>query len=154
MKKAVLLFLFGLFVLSCSFDRPTSPMEMRLFEKIFEIQNTPKNELYIRANAWFVDTFNSAESVIQFQDKEAGKIMGKYKMYILVGQPVSLTVGVTSIITVDVKDNMARLRIEKLIIGDNGGDFSTDLEAMQHGREKWEMLAISLEQSLNKSNDW
>lgn len=154
MKKVILLFFIGLLVLSCSYNRPTSPMEMRSFKKIFEIPNISKDELYIRANAWFVNTFNSAESVIQFQDKDAGKIMGKYKMYIAVGQPVSLTVGVTSTITVDVKDNMARININKLIIGDSGGDFSSDLEAMQKGREKWEILAISLEEALNKSTTW
>ena len=51
--------------------------------KITETFNIPgsKNELYIKANQWMVKTFNNAKSVIQFQDKEAGKIMGKYLMH-------------------------------------------------------------------------
>lgn len=52
--------------------------EMRTFEKVIEISDKSKDQIYIKANGWFVETFNSAESVIEFQDKEAGKIMGKY----------------------------------------------------------------------------
>jgi len=52
--------------------------EMLHFEKIINVLNTPKDELYIKVNSWFVETFTSAESVIEFQDKEAGRVMGKY----------------------------------------------------------------------------
>jgi hypothetical protein len=51
--------------------------EARRFEKVIDVSNLSKSDIYIKANAWFVETFNSAESVIEFQDKEAGKIMGK-----------------------------------------------------------------------------
>jgi len=40
-----------------------------------------KNENYVKANLWLVDIFNSAKSVIQFSDKEAGVIKGKYLLY-------------------------------------------------------------------------
>ena len=40
-----------------------------------------KNEVYVKANLWLVDIFNSAKSVIQFSDKEAGIIKGKYVLY-------------------------------------------------------------------------
>ena len=37
-----------------------------------------KSKLYVMANEWMVQAFNNAESVIQFQDKEEGVIIGKY----------------------------------------------------------------------------
>lgn len=45
---------------------------------IIPVAEKTKAELYISVNSWVVNTFNSAESVIQFQDKDAGKVMGKY----------------------------------------------------------------------------
>jgi len=38
---------------------------------------TTKQELYLNAKEWFVHAFNSAQNVIQFDDKESGKIIGK-----------------------------------------------------------------------------
>lgn len=52
--------------------------ESKQFEQIINVAGKDKNQLYVDANSWFVETFNSAESVIEFQDKEAGKILGKY----------------------------------------------------------------------------
>jgi hypothetical protein len=40
-----------------------------------------KNDVYVKANLWLVDVFNSAKSVIQFSDKDAGVIKGKYVLY-------------------------------------------------------------------------
>ena len=37
-----------------------------------------KSELWVKANMWMIDIFHDAESVIQFSDKEAGVIKGKY----------------------------------------------------------------------------
>lgn len=38
---------------------------------------TTKQELYLKAKEWFAHAFNSAQNVIQFDDKESGKIIGK-----------------------------------------------------------------------------
>jgi len=46
--------------------------------KVVKIADTKKNTLYVRVNNWMVDTFKNAESVIQFSDKEAGVISGRY----------------------------------------------------------------------------
>lgn len=39
--------------------------------------NLSKNNIYIQAHSWFVNSFNSGKSVIQFDDKEAGTILAK-----------------------------------------------------------------------------
>jgi len=38
---------------------------------------TSKLELYLRAREWFAKTYKSATNVIQMEDKESGKIVGK-----------------------------------------------------------------------------
>lgn len=46
-----------------------------------------KQELYSRAREWFAETYNSSKEVVQMEDKESGKIIGKaitqvyYKMF-------------------------------------------------------------------------
>ncbi|HEY8688444.1 MAG TPA: DUF4468 domain-containing protein [Chitinophagaceae bacterium] len=39
--------------------------------------NLKKDELYVRARAWFVNEYKSAKDVIQMEDKQAGEIIGK-----------------------------------------------------------------------------
>lgn len=76
-----------------------------------------KNSNYIKANEWMVESFNDAESVIQFTDKDAGVVKGKYIM-----RKGSSTAngfgGVTTIesfyaiITIRVKDSASRIEID------------------------------------------
>ncbi len=47
-------------------------------DRVVKAENTSKEQLYVRANNWVVDTFNNAKSVIQFSDKESGTISGRY----------------------------------------------------------------------------
>lgn len=37
-----------------------------------------KNDLFVKANNWMVEIFSSSKSVIQFSDKEAGIVIGRY----------------------------------------------------------------------------
>jgi hypothetical protein len=47
-------------------------------DKVVTIDGTKKNALYVKANNWMVQSFNSAKSVVQFTDKESGTISGRY----------------------------------------------------------------------------
>lgn len=77
---------------------------------------TPKQSNYIKANEWMVETFGNAESVIQFSDKEAGIIKGKYMMY--KGQTGSeyspAVASYFAMITLRVRDNAAKIEIEPI----------------------------------------
>ena len=90
-------------------------------EKILEIKNS-KNELYIKANQWMVNTFTSAKSIIQFQDKEEGKIMGKYILHEGIAAydqrglygittHVEGTPDICCTITISIKDNATKIEI-------------------------------------------
>lgn len=80
MKKMVMYGVLGLFFLTLVGCATTSNLWMSEFEvrKIIEVPNMSQNELYIKTNLWAVDVFNKSDSVIEFSDKEAGIIKGKY----------------------------------------------------------------------------
>ena len=47
------------------------------FDEVVKVVGVSKSELYSRAREWFAIKFNSANSVIQMDDKDSGKIIGK-----------------------------------------------------------------------------
>jgi hypothetical protein len=47
------------------------------FSEVVEVPNTTKDELYNRGRSWFAKAFKSSNDVLQMQDKEAGKLIGK-----------------------------------------------------------------------------
>ena len=47
------------------------------FEEVVPTDSLSKDELYNRAREWFVRNFNSAESVLQMDDRIAGKLAGR-----------------------------------------------------------------------------
>ena len=48
-----------------------------VYTEVVEMPGVTKDVLYSRAYEWFAKSFVSANNVIQMQDKEAGKIIGK-----------------------------------------------------------------------------
>lgn len=103
------------FILLVFFLASCSPVKYVTTSKVGEIIDVSetKNDLYIKANQWMVRTFTSAKSVIQFQDKEGGKIMGRYLMKSIVGiGKGSSAFDVYTLITISLKDNATRIDIE------------------------------------------
>jgi hypothetical protein len=63
-------------------DTPKLPIDSLTgkitFTEVVSVDNsTNKQELYSRAREWFVKSFKSSKSVIEFEDKETGKIIGR-----------------------------------------------------------------------------
>ena len=80
---------------------PKASIELREYSEVIDVPGKSMAELYVIANSWFVDNFNSAESVIQFQDKEEGRLMGKYTA------PAKMSLynySIKSTIQIDIKD--------------------------------------------------
>ena len=67
---------FVLLSLACATTKNVSSLPDS-YEEVVEISGS-KDTLYTKANLVFVDLFNNAESVLQFSDKEAGVMKGKY----------------------------------------------------------------------------
>jgi len=55
--------------------------EDEYFSQVYEDTPGTKDELYLRANQWLIKTFVDASSVIQHRDKEAGVIIGKFRLH-------------------------------------------------------------------------
>ena len=81
--------------------------------QVVEVPDVGSNDLYVRANTWMVDVFKSSEGVIQFSDKDAGVIKGKFST-LIDGQGLNATktyqVNIT--ITIEVKDGKTRIQLE------------------------------------------
>ena len=113
LMKKILLLLTTLFFFSCgSMVTTIIPAEDFKQENIIELPNQQKDKLFIKSNDWMVTTFNDAESVIQFSDKEEGTIIGKYLLQGTAGYNSLIGQYDTRIyakITIQVKENKARI---------------------------------------------
>lgn len=138
-----------------------APQESRSIEKIIEIANVSKSDLFVRVNSWFVDAFTSAESVIEYQDKEAGRVMGKYSFSYYEGL---YAYRIKSTITVDVKDGRCRISINDPMYAVKAVSttYSTysgyrPLETqvgIDKAKAEWEKLIASLKVSILKKTEW
>jgi len=88
--------------------------------KVFTDLDDSQDDLFVKANDWMISMFVDASSVIQFSDKEAGVLIGKYLMS---GElrtqtsfltPASVDSRVYAKIDVRVRDNRVRISIEPL----------------------------------------
>jgi hypothetical protein len=138
----------------------TAPEEDRKYEKVITVPDAKKDELYIKANAWMVKEFNSAESVIEFQDKESGKIMGKFTHSM--SDAYSYTTKQT--LSIDVQDGRARIRIEDPYIkvtrgltGEVQNNAYAPLKTVD-GLAKlkvvWVELSNSFEKAIKSTDNW
>lgn len=109
MKKFILVL--SIFIISCA---PILEVKIQSVQEVVETKGS-KNDLFVKANQWMVKTFNNAESVIQFTDKESGTITGKYmlKQTYSVGNNYQYVPngGIFAVINIDIKDNKARITI-------------------------------------------
>lgn len=84
MKKlftiAIILFALPANAQNWPIDKETNKI---MFTEVVTVDSATKNELYLRAREWFAKTYNNSKDVIQMDDKEAGKIVGKgaFKVY-------------------------------------------------------------------------
>jgi len=105
MKKIIIAVLAALFAASCATAPAVGPTDT---ERIVEVQKS-KNEIFVASMDWIAKTFVSAKAVIEYQDKEAGKIVGHG--YALVNYGLIPT-DTYYTLTIDTKDGKARISIQ------------------------------------------
>lgn len=71
MKKLITLLFFALIIF------PVLAQEPLTFSKVIQTDSIGKDALFAVINEWFASTYNSANDVIQMNDKQAGTIVGK-----------------------------------------------------------------------------
>ena len=172
MKKVILLSVITLALLgfvSCATTSSADLTEMYTgVQKVIDVPNNSKSELFIKANNWAVAAFNNAESVIEFSDKESGSITGKYiAKYRSVSIPLGgWSVGPITLMKIEIKDNKARISLNL-----TGIDYYNGYGVISNGtmgvklyfqkaevdmlKAKWDEMIASLETALNANNaDW
>ncbi len=84
------------------------------YQRIVEVPEINKDELFNRAQNYFIYNYGSGKSVIQTQDKEKGQIIGKGiydRLHTFSNGTGWVYLGTWHIIRVDVKDGRARIII-------------------------------------------
>lgn len=134
------------------------------YTSIIEVPGKSKSELFTATNVWFADNFVSSKSVIQYSDKEAGKVVGKYHSQVAVGLAYHET---NQTVQVDVKDGKVRLTFRNpqdyysgsVLGGNTYGSMSmsptTVPAVMDAMRKSWMELEQSLRAHLTStSSQW
>jgi hypothetical protein len=104
MKRLLLIFLL---LTSASFSQTTklpvdSTTNLITYQDVVKVDGVSKDDIYVRAREWYARAFSSANSVIQMDDKAAGKIIGKglsSSYYTVMRRPVNYNLHYTISIT-------------------------------------------------------
>ncbi|GAB3885940.1 DUF4468 domain-containing protein [Spirosoma agri] len=112
---------FAIALITVTAEAQTMPVDpdtkLVTYSEVIETPGVNKNELYVRANTWFTRTFKSAKSVLDLQDKEAGKLIGKGSMPVTIKVPIlgATDAGtISSTITIMCKDGKYKYVIDNL----------------------------------------
>ncbi len=109
-----------------------------------------QDDLYVRANNWFVESFTDAESVIQFSDKESGSVSGKYV-------DVTQYYNFRSVIMVDIKDDKVRITSKSPTARSTGSKY--DYQAintntkLEYLHKSWDVLFDSFRRYITDSSN-
>lgn len=165
MKKFKTIFatvtLFASFIvlsLACASTKNISTLP-ESYEEIVEISGS-KDSLYTKANLVFVDLFNNADSVLQYSDKEAGVMKGKYVSNISLSTSEYTTY---TTVEVSVKDNKYRISMNLSDVVETSNFWTgrnkphsvspTD-EILSKMDVEWKVLAASFKNKMNKDSSW
>lgn len=154
MKKLLTLIMISYLFLVVGCMSGASLVQFPEDEDLVEVYDYPalsKDQLFLKANGWMIETFNSAESVIQHSDKEEGAIIGKYLMYgststsYVYGQAIEIDSRVFAIIDIRVKEGKAKIEIKPQRQWPYGGYSG----AYNYSKEKAVQDIIKLSDSFN-----
>jgi ribosomal protein L15 len=117
MRKLAFIISFSFISLFSNAQTIDSDTRLITYSEVVEVPTTSKSELYVRASTWFSRTFKSAKAVIQLEDKEAGKLIGKGNIPVVIKVPIigkTDAGAVAATITVICKDGKYKYIIDNL----------------------------------------
>tara|TARA_R110001583_G_scaffold34551_2_gene115902 strand:- start:5060 stop:5572 length:513 start_codon:yes stop_codon:yes gene_type:complete len=62
-------------VSGCAGMQPISEADLT-FNAVFEVQDAPRDKIFTATNIWIAENFRSAKSVIEYENKEEGTLIG------------------------------------------------------------------------------
>ena len=160
----LLLILSVMTLFSCSIVKrvPVSDNDLKMIS-VIKAPGIEKDKLYTIVNEWLVITFVDAEAVVQYQDKSAGKVMGKHvgtyeraksnKLYI------SNLNKYKSVISIDVKNEKVRIVFMKPMYLNGTKEYTGYLPVKYKGTMEgisrdWMSLAEDLEDYITAYEEW
>jgi hypothetical protein len=154
MRKILFILVVVLFF-SCVSHQPVTSDE-GTFSEIVNAPGINAIDLYTKINLWFVDTFNSAESVIQYSDKEQGVIKGKYAFRSTFNGAAAW---VFSTISVEIKDERYRVTISdptmQGISTTSREVYTLDRRLLDETKNKWHLLVEDMKNNIaSPESDW
>lgn len=156
-----------IFLISCTqeayltkLEKPLSPDELSL--KIVQEINLDKDRIFDLSLEWIAKTFVSSKAVIEYQDKNTGKIIGHGQIsYTLKPMGLSVPIPCNFTLTIETKDNKYRMIFDNFLIGTNStpisGLYEQDKEQLVIIRSELEDLSNNLYKYMNTTNnddDW
>lgn len=116
MRSFLIVLGIGFILVGCA-TLPPIPPEKSNYEKVYTT-SLPKNVVFSKGLEWIAKTFKSAKAVIEFQDKDAGKIIGNGITNILVG-PMRVSIPIYFTMTLEAKEGKYRMVFDNVQRGDN-----------------------------------
>lgn len=155
MIKKLFVFSILLLFVGCASIEPVPDSEKQ-YEKIITVPSVKKAKLYELSNRWFADSFNSAESVIEYQDKDSGVIMGNYT-FDTPGAAILYWCNMgKNKIALNFKDNAIRVKITHIGLHSTSGGFwrpavQSEFEALNF-KDNCDLMAAALEKYIKNAN--
>jgi len=109
--KTILILSAVLMLCGCASIRIVPENEKQV-SKVYDYPNLSKTEIYEKSRQWLAETYTSAQDVIQYQDKDSGKVIGRGSktMYHNLSNPFLIGIFTcTYAIIIEAKDNKARI---------------------------------------------
>lgn len=117
MRKILFIFSFCFLCFGCA-TTSTNYADITTREaRVFNFSGISQTELFIRTNLWFVQSFKSANAVVEFSDKDTGTLAGKFITNQLVTGTLLGPDKVKYIVLVNVKDNAIRFTLQVAEVG-------------------------------------
>jgi len=137
MKNLIILLLFIFPILLSSQiikELPTDENGKLNYNKVVQVENTNKNELYLRGRAFFANTFKDAKEVIQMDDKDSGIIIGKaFSDIYITSWGNSIPIQMWFSIKIQAKDAKYKYEIYNIYFKSYPGEYGV----YTHSAEKW-----------------
>lgn len=152
MKKLCLISVIGCLVASCAGSVEKIAPEQTTYQKIYETTLT-KDKAYDKSLQWIAHTFKSAKAVIEYQDKEAGKIVGNGSTSYSCGfgcvSPVTFTMAI------DIKDRKIRMVFDNVQAHLKDGSIAQiyGTKSLDEIHSNFATMCEDLNNSLNKKDD-
>ncbi|WP_319231666.1 DUF4468 domain-containing protein [Draconibacterium orientale] len=163
MRKLLLTIVLAGFFASSYSQHKIIQEKFPVYEGVITKENTNKTELFLKLKEWVAISFKSAKDVIQFEDKEIGKIVSKgNSSYSINNGTTILNETVYFTLTLETKDNRFKYTLEFTSLKSSGIDapiekaLVLDLESINNLKyvgKKFKQKAIESQKSTVKQRE-